>query len=254
MPIYTYTTLDDPSATAGTTQASGINDTGQIVGSYVSSGDHGFLYSGGTYTAIDDPLALLAEATQAFGINATGQIVGTFFNTSGGGYHGFLYSGGTYTTLDVPGGSSDTFAYGINASGQIVGNYTDGSNHLHGFLYSGGIYTTLDGPFSRELVALKCSVIFASNPFALKKSAPRPRERARTFRGAGTARSARRARPLKRTALLAKPVNGINAPQRPNGSLSLGQPHPLLLSFRMVVLPRTHWNNLTGKDLVQQSR
>jgi hypothetical protein len=29
-------------------------------------------------------------------------------------------------------------------------------------------------------------------------------------------RSARRARPLKRTALLAKPVNGINAPQRPD--------------------------------------
>jgi hypothetical protein len=28
--------------------------------------------------------------------------------------------------------------------------------------------------------------------------------------------SARRARPLKRTALLAKPVNGINAPQRPD--------------------------------------
>src|SRR5207244_105585 len=31
-----------------------------------------------------------------------------------------------------------------------------------------------------------------------------------------SARSARRARPLKRTALLAKPVNGINAPKRPD--------------------------------------
>ncbi len=31
-----------------------------------------------------------------------------------------------------------------------------------------------------------------------------------------SARSARRARPLNRTALLAKPVNGINAPQRPD--------------------------------------
>src|SRR5262249_645409 len=31
-----------------------------------------------------------------------------------------------------------------------------------------------------------------------------------------SARSARRARPLKRTALLAKPMNGINAPQRPD--------------------------------------
>src|SRR5262249_18954096 len=31
-----------------------------------------------------------------------------------------------------------------------------------------------------------------------------------------SARSARRARPLKRTVLLAKPMNGINAPQRPD--------------------------------------
>ena len=36
-----------------------------------------------------------------------------------------------------------------------------------------------------------------------------------------SARSARRARPLKRTALLAKPVNGINAPQRPTAWLGM---------------------------------
>src|SRR5260370_31653100 len=43
-----------------------------------------------------------------------------------------------------------------------------------------------------------------------------------------SARSARRARPLKRTALLAKPVNGINAPQRPDcvaGVRGLEPPH-----------------------------
>ena len=36
------------------------------------------------------------------------------------------------------------------------------------------------------------------------------------------ARSARRARPLKRTALLAKPMNGINAPQRPDCVAGVG--------------------------------
>jgi uncharacterized membrane protein len=57
MPVYTYTTLDDPSAT-NFTQAFGINSAGQIVGSYGNaSGTHGFLLSGGTYTTIDDPLA-----------------------------------------------------------------------------------------------------------------------------------------------------------------------------------------------------
>ena len=48
MPVYTYTTLDDPSASIGTTGAQGINDTDQIVGEYSNAtGQHGFLLSGG---------------------------------------------------------------------------------------------------------------------------------------------------------------------------------------------------------------
>ena len=48
MSVYTYTTLDDPLAT-GSTFAYGINSAGQVVGEYHNaSGDHGFLYSGGT--------------------------------------------------------------------------------------------------------------------------------------------------------------------------------------------------------------
>ena len=47
MPVNVYTTFDDPSASAGNTQAYGINSTGQISGSYSNaSGAHGFLYSG----------------------------------------------------------------------------------------------------------------------------------------------------------------------------------------------------------------
>ena len=45
MPVQTYTTLDDPSATAGTF-VQGINSSGQIVGYYhdnQGSGLHGFL-------------------------------------------------------------------------------------------------------------------------------------------------------------------------------------------------------------------
>ena len=55
MPVYNFIPLDDPSATGGTF-ATGINASGQIVGHYnTSSGDHGFLLSGGTYTPLDDP-------------------------------------------------------------------------------------------------------------------------------------------------------------------------------------------------------
>ena len=57
------------------TAAYGINDTGQIVGTYFNaSGSHGFLKDGSTYTTLDVPGA---TDTQAFGINDTGQIVGT---------------------------------------------------------------------------------------------------------------------------------------------------------------------------------
>jgi hypothetical protein len=93
MTVYTVTTLDDPSAPRpdfpGSTRAQGINDTGQIVGSYTvttidptSIFNYGFLYNrqDGTYTTIDDPLAGprggLGGGTFAQDINDGGQIVG----------------------------------------------------------------------------------------------------------------------------------------------------------------------------------
>jgi probable HAF family extracellular repeat protein len=146
MPTYTYTTLDDPAGN-GRTGASGINDAGQIVGTYTevtlsSHGDiftrnHGFIYAGGTYTTRDPPGAAF---TFASGINASGQIVGTYNN---GPYHGFLYSGGTYATLDVPSADNFTFAEGINGSSQIVGYFANATGR-HGFFYNGGNFTTLD--------------------------------------------------------------------------------------------------------------
>ena len=99
-----YTTLDDPMATAGT-QAFGINDLGQIVGTYgtfakdpFSGGSnvvtHSFLYSDGVFNTIDDPLALSSISAHGFGgtfahaINNHSQIVGTVTEFSGS--HGFV--------------------------------------------------------------------------------------------------------------------------------------------------------------------
>jgi hypothetical protein len=54
MPVYTYTTIDDPLATQGPNQgtaAQDIDSTGQIIGWYRdASGYHGFRLSGGKYT------------------------------------------------------------------------------------------------------------------------------------------------------------------------------------------------------------
>jgi|SRR5271157_237753 len=74
MTTYTYTTLDYPLA-QNITEATGINAAGQIVGYYYSSGTaNGFLYSGGKYTTLDDPLASIDNpnthgGTLALGIN-----------------------------------------------------------------------------------------------------------------------------------------------------------------------------------------
>jgi probable HAF family extracellular repeat protein len=140
---YNITTLDPPGSTE--THAVGVNNAGQVVGSYLdkTGSAHGYLFSSSGYTTLDVPGFPSTELT---GINDSGQIVGNYYDTHVGGGHGFLLSGGTYTTLDVP-GSGYTTAEGINASGQIVGWY-DNATGSHGFLLSGGTYTTFDVPGS----------------------------------------------------------------------------------------------------------
>jgi hypothetical protein len=149
MPVHIFNTFNDPLSVTGATQAFGVNDADQIVGTYFNgvTGDHAFLLSGGTFTTLDAPTGTLG--TFARGINALGQIVGDYKNGIGSGDHGFLLSGGTYTTLDVS-GSTRTQAFGINASGQIVGFYNNAiGTGLHGFLLNGGTYTTLDDPMAK---------------------------------------------------------------------------------------------------------
>jgi probable HAF family extracellular repeat protein len=149
MPVQIFTTLDAPSATLSGTSANGINAAGNIVGHYQLSATvtNGFLYSGGTYTILANPLA---SNTEAFGINASGQIVGSF--TDDNGDHGFVSSGGFSVILDdpvaIPG---STQAAAINDAGQVVGRYQDSRGGIHGFLYNpsgGGTYTTLDDPLA----------------------------------------------------------------------------------------------------------
>src|SRR5215471_7636565 len=137
MPVYTYTTLDAPS---GSTSAYGINNT-QIVGSYSGGDLHGFVYSSGIFTTLDDSLG--TRGTAAFGINGSGQVVGEYIDSSNN-FHGFLESSGSFMTLDATLAAGTTAAYGINDKGLIVGYYIDSSFARHGFLYSGGSYTVLN--------------------------------------------------------------------------------------------------------------
>jgi uncharacterized membrane protein len=129
--------------------ARGVNDSGQIVGSYYADGRyHGFLLSGGRYTTLDLPGSV---NTLAFGINNAGQVVGRYDSFDRPGRNstsGFLLENGSYRMLDVP-GSLGTLPYGINNTGQVVGlYYPDLTGNPHGFLFDGSNYTRSDVPGS----------------------------------------------------------------------------------------------------------
>jgi probable HAF family extracellular repeat protein len=152
-----FSTLDDPAQNQPTTDAVGINDAGQIVGSYEdASGEHGFLRSGNIFVSIDDPSAtndgILETGTAALGINDAGEIVGEYDDASGS--HGFLRtSGGLFGTLDAPLGKN-TVANDINTAGQIVGSFEDTRGVEHGFLHFPGTpgavgrFTFVDDPLA----------------------------------------------------------------------------------------------------------
>jgi probable HAF family extracellular repeat protein len=149
MAWYSYTTLNDPLASGGAV-FNGINASGQIVGQYLNGGGvaRGFLYSDGTYTILNDPLAAIGAATIATGINDSDQMVG-YYRDSNGTSHAFLYSNGSYTTLTSL-LAEDIVPYGINDSGQVVGSYFVPGSGESGFLYSNGTYTNVDDPSAKS--------------------------------------------------------------------------------------------------------
>jgi hypothetical protein len=152
-----YTFFSYPGAT--NTAAVGINDSGQISGSYTTnSGNYGFLLSDGTYTTISVPRAVQSVqggttsynlfdggGTTVSGINDNGVIVGSWQSSLPPGSPGFVYSGGTFSSEDISYPSSaefvDTGLYGINDSGTASGTAgyrSSGGVTQIGFLYNTG--------------------------------------------------------------------------------------------------------------------
>jgi len=139
-----FATLDVPGA--GSTEPTGINVHGDIVGIYLTSSTsvstaHGFLFHNGTFTSIDAP-----GATDTFtrGINDHGDIVG--FHNGPPSWHGFLLQGGTFTNIDAPfpgsQGLSTTLPWGLNSQGDIVGGYFPFQDP-HGFLLHAGVWSSI---------------------------------------------------------------------------------------------------------------
>jgi probable HAF family extracellular repeat protein len=151
-PNATSGAMADLGTVSGTTSsgASGINDTGQIVGS--SSGGSSsiasaaFLYSGGRMIDLGHlGGSSVQENSGASGLNNLGQVVGG--SSTGSATHAFLWipttaNGTSGTMIDLGslslfGASGNSTAYGINSAGQVVGeSYSVTTGPPHAFVWT----------------------------------------------------------------------------------------------------------------------
>jgi probable HAF family extracellular repeat protein len=149
------TLLDVGGLGGGYSVATGINDSGQVVGqAETSSGFYdAFLYANGTTSN----LGIAGISSAATGINSSGQIVGSFSTRQSDGSissDGFIYSNGTETVLGtLPRSTDSSYATAINNSGQAVGYSYTGINP-NAFIYSNGTLSypaSLAGAFSNAI-------------------------------------------------------------------------------------------------------
>ena len=118
----------------GYSQAYGINNLGQVVG---TSNGHAFRTAPNSpINPATDDLGNLGGSAQAQSINDSGQVVGYSYLTSGGGVrHAFVYDDGIYdlnnVVVNLNGFSYLDIAYGINNLGQItgIGMFSNGQSH-----------------------------------------------------------------------------------------------------------------------------
>ena len=130
-------------AGGGSTTANGINNLGQVVGSYnVGPVTYGFLETQGAFKTIAAPSS---SFTMPEAVNDLGRIVGTYYDSSMT-EHGFLYADGNFKAIDAP-GAFYIEPFAINDLGEGVGYYNqlmNGSLVEHGFIYDHGKLANFD--------------------------------------------------------------------------------------------------------------
>jgi uncharacterized membrane protein len=130
-----------PNAPAG---AMGVNDLGDIVGSFNGNGSNlGFLLHNGKLTIISFPGA--NGGTTAVSINNSGVVVGTYLLFDDDIPHGFMWKNGNFTNITAPDGSTATPTK-INNNGDIVGTFVDPNGIERGFSLDKGRFTAISHP------------------------------------------------------------------------------------------------------------
>jgi uncharacterized membrane protein len=126
--------------------ASGINDSGEIVGNCNLDGVvHGYLWNGEKYIFLDYPGA--NNFTLAWGINNAGLVTLQWID-SNGNYEGATYNSVTQeysAPINVP-GAAQTFIHSINNAGDIVFSSYDASGNSYGAVMIGQEFYTFSDP------------------------------------------------------------------------------------------------------------
>lgn len=136
--------------------AKGINNSGQITGSYDNAtGLHGFLDTRGTFTRLDVPGGL---DTSPVAMNNSGDLAGNYSVLSSAGVsvqRGFLFTRGQYTNVDFPGGAN-TLPSALNNAGTVAGTYEDPAVpapfNTNAFVFQRGKYVRLPLPGAAQSV------------------------------------------------------------------------------------------------------
>jgi probable HAF family extracellular repeat protein len=139
---------------AGATYALGINDRGEIAGTYYAAAQsRGFLFKAGRFHAPNLPSAQ-QSAFQA--INNSGQVAGVAVDPKG--THGIIYleNPGLFTSFfDFP-GAAVTYPQGVNGGGQLGGQYTNPNGNGQAFVSLAGslLTVTIPGAVSASILGI----------------------------------------------------------------------------------------------------
>jgi uncharacterized membrane protein len=136
-----YITIDAAFADAMFTSLSGINNAGQIIGTYLHKrpgssdpndydSEIAFLYDNGSFSLLEfpgakAPFVCCGATTLPMDINNAGQILGSTYDANGN-LRFFLYDDGNYFVITgLPDNVTDfSSAWGLNDQSEIAGTYT----------------------------------------------------------------------------------------------------------------------------------